>query len=246
MRCAIFALFLLVESAIGLEHGLMQKEKYSTELQPLDRAGKKSKPKTKIPYTKLDTVDCDGPPMEEGTGDSVKIHYCPAKAHTSEDRLPVSYASVQGAGTNALTIGVVDTSNCKRGTKVNQDQCYCEGLVSEVLKKYATKETEAIELIFAAVGREDRQKACRCFLKRAREVADFRFVQLQACNKYQTQRPIYTLLTTHKDTCIDIFKQCPEYVGTWVFTKTKFFQGWLKPDIRPQGIINESFEMNEV
>ncbi len=47
MRCAIFALFLLVKSAIGLEHGLMQKEKGSTELQPLERAGTNSKPKPK-------------------------------------------------------------------------------------------------------------------------------------------------------------------------------------------------------
>jgi len=167
-------------------------------------------------------VECVGP---EQTGifpssfGNVTLRYCSNKNSPDSTRSGnyiYVFFGVGKIGKNSLSIvdNYVETSICKRDQQWSED-CSCKGLLGHLLKEYKNT-TESIDLLFSG-HRADREKACRCYLGRAKEDAGINFVQLPDCKAYESPQPIDT---DYEKTCDDIINKCSRSADQWVLTKT--------------------------
>merc|ERR1711936_664758 len=145
-------------------------------------------------------VDCVGPQpdLPDPLVPNAVTRYCPAGDKEGQWDSG-NFASVKGVGTRQLTIDAVDTDTCKRD-KPWSDKCSCKGLVSGLLMQYSTASTEIIDFTLGAVG-EAALAARRCYLGRAKEVAEFNFVHIPGCKGLKTPHPIATDEKTYVQTC---------------------------------------------
>jgi len=171
----------------------------------------------------LGDAKCDVPRQtkEDPTCGNMVTNFCPDENNQDPRALTRSgnFATILGAGTDALTIYQVDSSKCGSGQGIDwAKKCSCFGLLKPLLQKYKDK-AKSIELNFHSTANLGDNNGCWCYLKSAYD-AGFRYVSLTECPEF-TNEKIDDKVTP---TCNKILKECKrtEYHKTeWVITKVQ-------------------------